>query len=158
VNSAHAERHRSESMWKSALQRGQLAHLVGLDDLKDVRLVVDGESGKVCSVQVESGRDTQDLDFTKFQELVGADRIRSSEFEVEVEGDEVIFSGFGSGHGVGICLYTAEKMATRGDKASEILGTFYPDATLRLVKVEETRERKPLARRYPGRFRREAVS
>jgi stage II sporulation protein D len=64
--------------------------------------------------------------------------LRSSLFKIAVRRDpvtgralEVLASGAGSGHGVGLCQTGALGMARRGAKAREILGHYYPRAELR---------------------------
>lgn len=58
---------------------------------------------------------------------LGWDKIRSSFFALRSEGgDAIIFSGRGSGHGVGLCQAGAEEMAREGKNYRDILGFYYP--------------------------------
>lgn len=57
-------------------------------------------------------------------------RLRSAYFDLRVEGDEVLFSGKGFGHGVGLCQQGAMRMAKEGFGYSEILGHYYTGAAL----------------------------
>jgi len=58
-------------------------------------------------------------------------RILSSHFEVTVAKKHIIFSnGHGFGHGVGLCQYGAQSMATRGYKPFDILAEYYPGANV----------------------------
>jgi stage II sporulation protein D len=58
-------------------------------------------------------------------------RVHSSDFSVRTARDQMIFSGRGFGHGVGMCQYCAKGFADRGDNWREIVQRFYPGATLK---------------------------
>ena len=49
---------------------------------------------------------------------------------VEVDGDEIRFTGRGWGHGVGMCQMGATGMAKEGASAGDILAHYYPGAAL----------------------------
>ena len=57
-------------------------------------------------------------------------RPRSACFEVESTKDSMEIRGRGFGHGVGICQYGAEEMASRGASSREILERYYPGANV----------------------------
>lgn len=54
--------------------------------------------------------------------------LKSSNVDVTLEGDSVVFTGHGHGHGVGLCQYGAESMARAGRSWKEILVRYYPGA------------------------------
>lgn len=54
----------------------------------------------------------------------------SGDVTVEVGRRATRFKGHGFGHGVGLCQYCAQAMASRGDDWRKLLGAFYPDAEL----------------------------
>ncbi|REJ36989.1 MAG: stage II sporulation protein D [Bacillota bacterium] len=56
--------------------------------------------------------------------------LRSSWFEVAVEGEEVVFHVRGSGHGVGMPQYGADGMARAGFGFEDILAYYYPGTEL----------------------------
>ncbi len=60
----------------------------------------------------------------------GWNRIRSDLYQVENSGDQIVFRGRGSGHGVGLCQAGAEQMAAEGKSYREILAFYYPSTTL----------------------------
>jgi len=55
-------------------------------------------------------------------------RPRSACFEVEATRDSMKIKGRGFGHGVGMCQYGAEEMASKGASSLEILERYYPGA------------------------------
>ena len=55
----------------------------------------------------------------------------STLFDVKIENDEVIFFGYGKGHGVGLSQYGAKYYAEKGWKYDKILAHYYKGATLK---------------------------
>jgi SpoIID/LytB domain protein len=53
---------------------------------------------------------------------------------VQLKGDDLVFTGYGEGLGVGLCLYSAKALAEKGQKATEILNAFFPETRLEKVK------------------------
>lgn len=51
--------------------------------------------------------------------------LTSGYFALECEGDTINFYGGGSGHGVGMCQYSANSLANNGKSCQEILKAFY---------------------------------
>lgn len=56
----------------------------------------------------------------------------SSAFVVDREADQLVLSGAGWGHGVGLCQIGAGAMAAAGRSCDEILSLYYPAASLQL--------------------------
>jgi stage II sporulation protein D len=63
---------------------------------------------------------------------IGWDRLKSNWYDVRVEGDNVVFHGRGSGHGVGMCQVGAEVMGEERRSYREILSFYYPGTKLGL--------------------------
>ncbi len=61
---------------------------------------------------------------------LGWNKIRSDFYEVRSFGDHLLFSGRGSGHGVGLCQAGAEEMGLEGKTYREILNFYYPGTQL----------------------------
>jgi stage II sporulation protein D len=58
----------------------------------------------------------------------GWGHILSTWFEIVPQGDHFLFTGRGSGHGVGLCQHGAAAMAAQGRTSSEILAQYFPGA------------------------------
>ncbi|MBQ1705976.1 MAG: stage II sporulation protein D [Clostridia bacterium] len=56
--------------------------------------------------------------------------LNSANFTVRIEGDELVFSTVGYGHGVGLSQYGARYMALSGDDYKTILSHYYPGTEL----------------------------
>jgi stage II sporulation protein D len=83
------------------------------------RLKLSGGSGGGAAVSASTFR------FAVDREL-GWNKIRSDLYDVRNVGGQIIFSGRGSGHGVGLCQAGAEEMAREGKSYREILSFYYP--------------------------------
>ncbi|MBR3816937.1 MAG: stage II sporulation protein D [Clostridia bacterium] len=57
--------------------------------------------------------------------------LKSSCFKIQITEDQVIFSVYGRGHGIGMSQYSADFMARQGYDYKEILGHFYPGTELK---------------------------
>lgn len=72
----------------------------------------------------------------RLRQILGYDRIRSTNFSVRRENGSFTFSGRGWGHGVGLCQWGAKGMADRAFRYEMILEHYYPGT--RLSRIEET--------------------
>ena len=114
----------------------------GLGDLVDVRAEARSRSGRVWRLLVRTT--TGDVTIPSYA-IRGVLRrggnpgaiLRSSLFKIDVRRHpvtgramEVLASGAGSGHGVGLCQTGALGMARAGAKAEEILEHYYPHSVL----------------------------
>jgi stage II sporulation protein D len=61
---------------------------------------------------------------------LGWEKIRSDLYEVHNVGGQIVFSGRGAGHGVGLCQAGADEMAREGKSYREILSFYYPGTEL----------------------------
>ncbi|MBU6446075.1 MAG: hypothetical protein KGQ49_01595, partial [Verrucomicrobia bacterium] len=130
VEAPHAALSRSESKWTYQIGRKTLAHMFNLKQLSACELFVDKSSSKVYGVRMKDGKECIDMDFFTLQERLGSVHIKSSDFTVTLKEDSVLFTGYGKGHGVGLCLYSANALAQNGENAVKILSKFYPETYL----------------------------
>lgn len=128
VDAPHASLDRKGSKWTCSISKKSLAGMLDLREIKDLELFIDHNSNKVYGARVKDSKETSDFDFFALQERLGKQRIQSSDFTVSVKDDSIMFTGYGKGHGVGLCLYSASAMAQNGDNAIKILSKFFPDS------------------------------
>jgi len=69
-----------------------------------------------------------------FRRALGADRLRSTRFHVELQGKVFVFQGQGWGHGVGLAQEGAFAMAHSGKDYRSILSFYYPGTDLATLK------------------------
>ncbi len=63
--------------------------------------------------------------------------LRSTHFSVEVQGENIIFTTRGYGHGVGMSQYGAQALAKKGMDYRAILAHYYRKTTLGKIKIEK---------------------
>jgi len=83
-------------------------------------------AGRVRDVAIRSSRGEFWIPAESLRAAIGTTLLPSVFFELEIEGNEAVFSGRGSGHGVGLCQWGAEEMAERGYDYKAILSHYYP--------------------------------
>jgi stage II sporulation protein D len=92
-------------------------------------------SGRVQRLKLAGGN-PPDVPLTAFtlhfaiDRALGWNKIRSDLYDIQNAGHQIVFSGRGSGHGVGLCQAGAEEMAREGKSYREILNFYYPGAQL----------------------------
>ena len=69
-----------------------------------------------------------------FRDLREYFNLKSAWFDVAVEGGQVLLSGRGYGHGIGMCQEGAMRMAEEGKNAAEIINFYFRGA--RIVKQQ----------------------
>ncbi len=67
------------------------------------------------------------------RKAVGYSTLPSTRFEIESAAQDLIFSGFGNGHGVGMCQWGAKELAELGYPFHTILSYYYPGTELKPV-------------------------
>jgi stage II sporulation protein D len=130
VEAPHAALARQESKWTHKVGKKTFAHLFDIPQVQSIELFVDSTSNKVYGVRVKDGSESYDIDFITLQECLGTDHLQSSDFTVTLKDDAIHFTGYGKGHGVGLCLYSANALAQNGVNAVKILSKFFPDTYL----------------------------
>ena len=79
-------------------------------------------SGRVKTMTVKGTKGTATLSGTTWRSLLG---LKSTLFDAKLAKDMVTFTGYGSGHGLGISQWGAERMAAKGASYAEILHHYY---------------------------------
>lgn len=143
VEAPHAKLDRDDSKWHFSITKNEFADLFSLSGIKSIELFIDKESNKAYGVRLKGPNFHKDVSFFDFQGSLGKERLLSNDFEVQLKGEEVIFTGFGKGHGVGLCIYSASAMAQNGENAVKILSKFFPETflmNLSALPVEDSSE------------------
>ena len=108
---------------------------VDLGEIRALRPLKRGPSGRITSLAIEGSKDTlhvgKELEIRK---LLSKSHLYSSAFVVKAEGEgaerRFHLTGAGWGHGVGLCQIGAAVMADKGYSFSAILAHYYRGATL----------------------------
>jgi stage II sporulation protein D len=130
VDAPHAALARNETKWTYTISKKTIAHLLDVPQVQSLEVFIDNPSNKVYGLRIKDGVGSFDFDYFALQTALGKNHILSSDFTAVVKDDSVIFNGYGRGHGVGLCLYSATAQAQKGDNALKILSKFFPDTYL----------------------------
>ncbi len=130
VEAPYANLDKEESKWSYMISKNELAMRLGIGNIETIDLFTDKISNKNYAIRINNGSDHQDYDFFAFQEKIGESNLLSNEFSISIKDNLVSFTGYGKGHGVGICLHSASSMAQNGEIAIDILNKFYPETQL----------------------------
>ncbi len=133
VSSIVAKNNKNATAWSVPVKQERLAEIAGLEKVTAIQLFADQETQKVYAIRLLNGEEYADISYSVLQKSVGKDQLKSSEFTAQFVEKEVLFSGFGRGHGVGLCLYSANEMAKQGLNADTILETFFPGAHIAVI-------------------------
>ena len=85
-------------------------------------------SGRVKTVQIIGSKKTVTM---KGDEARRKFSLPSTLFDVKIDNNEVIFAGYGKGHGVGLSQYGAKHYAEKGWTYDKILAHYYKGATIK---------------------------
>lgn len=129
------------SHWELSISRQELAELLDakghpLGDNWRLDITERDDSGRVIQVNFHLDQGDFNLSGTNFREILGNTRLLSTLFEITDPGDPTVFSGRGSGHGVGLCQWGAKGMADEGKSVLEILEFYYPGAQVKSMDSE----------------------
>lgn len=116
------------AMLEATLQRNQVP-VAGLVGVAPGRVTA---WGRAVTVRLTSGDGSvQEISANRFRLLVGAGVVRSTMFTVSQSGGADVFTGRGSGHGVGLDQWGARAMAAQGATFDQILKFYYTGVDIR---------------------------
>ncbi len=130
---------KSSSEWQSEISKNDLSMALLASGvraprkLRSVSITSRSASGRVLTLRLV-GESVSELPegifYTAVGRALGWNLIRSALYQVSDRGGSVVFSGRGSGHGVGLCQAGAMVMGEEGHDYREILAFYYPRTQL----------------------------
>lgn len=135
VEAPIARKNRQNTFWSFKIHKDDLAHLAKLHRITGVDLFLDSKANRAYALRIKDGSRLNDITYFNLRDYIGKDKLKSNDFTVTLEKDYVLFQGFGEGHGTGLCLYSGEQMAKRGDSMQQILSEFFPHTRLSEMKA-----------------------
>ncbi len=87
-------------------------------------------AGRVATLRIVHSSGELMLRAEDLRKAVGYTVVPSTQFSVESVGQDVVFSGYGAGHAVGLCQWGAKELAELGYSFSSILRYYYPGTEL----------------------------
>jgi stage II sporulation protein D len=104
------------------------------DGVISVSVLGKNASGRADKVEIKGGEGVSVVLTGKdFRQVVGPNSLRSTKFDVYIKGNNLVFEGYGWGHGVGMCQWGALGMAKKGKKYDEILKYYYPGSEITTI-------------------------
>jgi stage II sporulation protein D len=87
-----------------------------------------GESGRSVTLRLDANTISAETFVLAIGEELGWNKIPSTWFELNQQGDRFLFHGRGWGHGVGLCQKGSAAMAADGNSTKQILTQYFPGA------------------------------
>ena len=100
------------------------------NNIEDILILGKDKSGRITDLKISTDKKDISILAKDFRNIIGPNLIRSTNFKVKVVENDVVFEGFGWGHGVGLCQWGAYFMAKQGYSYKEILKYYYPGSEL----------------------------
>lgn len=122
----------SVKAWTAKFTRDQVAKACAdagrkVKTVEAVEIGEKGESGRAKTMKING----EDISAASFRIAIGANKLKSTLIDsVEIEGDSVIFTGRGFGHGVGMSQWGAYAMAEQGHRAEDIIRHYFQDVSI----------------------------
>jgi stage II sporulation protein D len=88
------------------------------------------KAGRVATLRILHSKGELILRGEELRKAVGYTVLPSTQFTIESIGQEVVLSGYGAGHAVGLCQWGAKELAELGYSFSSILRYYYPGTEL----------------------------
>jgi len=88
-------------------------------------------AGRVATLRILHSKGELVIRGEDLRKAVGYTVIPSTQFTIDSIGDEVVLSGYGAGHAVGLCQWGAKELAQLGYSYSSILRYYYPGTELK---------------------------
>lgn len=105
---------------------------VAVGDIREVRIAERGPSRRVTKFEIVGSDGRATIGGNDFRLAVGPEKLRSTLLEeLSVDGDKLVASGTGFGHGVGLSQWDAYMMARNGRSPEQIVEFFFADVEIR---------------------------
>lgn len=112
------------SKWTARITAAQLG-------FHNLEVLARSASGRVTRLRSENGILSAGELHRAVGRALGWDLLRSTLYDVRLEGDVFLFEGRGRGHGVGLCQTGAEARGKAGASWEEILAFYFPGTQIR---------------------------
>ncbi len=121
--------------WRKKFTLKKVAKRLGINKLENINISSYTATGRVRTVELiledlDGTKSEKEIRATDLRRLLGYEELPSTHFSLTNNGKELVFSGKGYGHGVGMPQWGALEMARQGKSFIEILAHYYPGTTL----------------------------
>lgn len=112
--------------WRAEIALPDLARALKLREIHTVAVSSRTHSGRAATLQTDAGVLDAERVHLSVGRALGWGYLKSRLYDVHVEGGKAVFTGRGSGHGVGLCQDGAEARGRAGQTAGQILAFYFP--------------------------------
>jgi stage II sporulation protein D len=120
--------------WSVKIPFSEIGRRLAASGVRSVSVAERGPSKRVKTLNIVTARGTKKIRADKFRTALGALKVKSTFFGVARDGNSVVLTGRGFGHGVGMCQWGAKLQADeRGTSYRRILDHYFPGTSLRAV-------------------------
>jgi len=102
--------------------------------LSSIRIGATNRSGRLQDIIIVTAKGELVIPAVIFRKTIGYSVIKSTNFSVRTRGDDLLFTGSGNGHGVGLCQWGAKQRAADGFNYREILSYYYSGVSIERLK------------------------
>lgn len=100
-----------------------LLNVLGVANLDNIEIISRTSSGRIKEIKI----DNKTYSGVEFRNLLG---LRSTDFDISVNGENVSITTRGYGHGVGMSQYGANELAKNGYSYSDIIHHYYQNVNI----------------------------
>lgn len=122
-----------KAKWEYFIEQAELDQLLN-GKINQLKYTKYEDQERVSEIEVIRQNKKVILSGQQFRKLIGFEKIKSTQFQIEKIGTKYIFKGLGFGHGVGMCQWGSYKLAVSGQNYRQILNHYYPQARLNVRK------------------------
>lgn len=102
-------------------------------NIRDILILGRDKSDRITNLKIVNDKKDMKISAKDFRNTLGSNIIKSTNFQVKVLNHDIVFEGFGWGHGVGLCQWGAYFMAKQGYDYKQILEYYYPGVQISLL-------------------------
>ncbi|MBK9307565.1 MAG: SpoIID/LytB domain-containing protein [Nitrospira sp.] len=122
--------------WKASVQLDDLQKKLRkqgfiLGTISAISPLTHSRAGRVATLRILHSDGELIIRGEDLRKVVGYTVVPSTQFTVESIGDDLVLSGYGAGHAVGLCQWGAKELAELGYSFASILNYYYPGTELR---------------------------
>jgi stage II sporulation protein D len=124
--------------WQHVLSLDEIRkklHSSGYDigDIKTIAILSRTPSGRAKELKISAENKEIKISAKDIRNIIGPNILRSTNFNVSIVSQDVVFTGIGWGHGVGMCQWGAYFLSRHGRNYKEILRQYYPGSDVKTL-------------------------
>ena len=125
--------------WHVVLSQSEVAEKLNkagykINNIKEINIAGRDNSGRIVSLKIVTAKKNISIPAKDFRNVFGPNIIRSTNFQVSVVAEDIVFEGLGWGHGVGLCQWGAYFMDKKGYNYKDILKYYYPGSDVETLR------------------------